>query len=78
MIVPSLSPASYMNLCLVVQLCPTLCDPMHCSLPGSSVHGESPRKNTRVGCHALPLGDLPNPGIKTGSPTLQADSSLVV
>ena len=21
------------------QLCPTLCDPMNCSLPGSSVHG---------------------------------------
>ena len=26
-------------LCLVVQLCPTFCDPMDCSLPGSSVHG---------------------------------------
>ena len=24
---------------LVAQLCPTLCDPIHCSLPGSSVHG---------------------------------------
>ena len=24
---------------LVTQLCPTLRDPMHCSLPGSSVHG---------------------------------------
>ena len=24
---------------LVVQSCPTLCDPMYCSLPGSSVHG---------------------------------------
>ena len=23
----------------VLQLCPTLCDPMGCSLPGSSVHG---------------------------------------
>ena len=23
----------------VAQLCPTLCDPMDCSLPGSSVHG---------------------------------------
>ena len=23
----------------VVQSCPTLCDPMHCSLPGSSIHG---------------------------------------
>ena len=26
-------------LCLVAQSCPTLCDPMDCSLPGSSVHG---------------------------------------
>ena len=24
---------------LVSQVCPTLCDPMDCSLPGSSVHG---------------------------------------
>ena len=24
---------------LVIQLCPTLCDPMDCSPPGSSVHG---------------------------------------
>ena len=23
----------------VTQLCPTLCDPMDCSLPGSSIHG---------------------------------------
>ena len=28
------------NMCvLLVQLCPTHCDPMDCSLPGSSVHG---------------------------------------
>ena len=28
------------NKCLlVVQLCPTVCDPIDCSLPGSSVHG---------------------------------------
>ena len=26
-------------LCLVTQLCPTLCNPIDCSLPGSSVHG---------------------------------------
>ena len=28
-----------MHACLVTQSCPTLCDPMNCSLPGSSVHG---------------------------------------
>ena len=28
------------------QSCPTLCDPMGCGPPGSSVHGDSPGKNT--------------------------------
>ena len=41
---------------LVPQLCPTLCSPMDCSPPGSSVHGDSPGKNTGVGCHALLQG----------------------
>ena len=36
--------------CLVAQSCPTLCNPMDCSLPGSSVHGDSPGKNTGVCC----------------------------
>ena len=40
-------------LCLVAQSCLTLCDPMNCSPPGLSVHGDSPGKNTGVGCHAL-------------------------
>ena len=39
-----------------LQLCPTLCDPMDCSLPISSVHGDSAGKNTGVGCHALLRG----------------------
>ena len=34
--------------CLVVQLHLTLCDPMDCSPPGSSVRGDSPGKNTGV------------------------------
>ena len=33
----------------VAQLCPTLCDPMDCSFPGSSNHGDSLGKNTGVG-----------------------------
>ena len=33
--------------------CPTRYDPMDCSPPGSSVHGNSPVKNTGVGCHVL-------------------------
>ena len=28
-----------MRVCLVAQTCPTLCNPMDCSLPGSSVQG---------------------------------------
>ena len=31
-------------LCLVTQSCPTLCNPMDCTPPGSSVHGDSPGK----------------------------------
>ena len=33
-----------------------LCDPMDCSPLGSSVHGDSPGKNTEQDCHALPQG----------------------
>ena len=40
----------------LLQLCPTLCDPMDCSLPGSSVYGDFPGKNTGVGCHTLLQG----------------------
>ena len=43
-------------LCLVTLSCPTLCDPMDCSPPGSSAHGDSPGKNTGVGCHFLLQG----------------------
>ena len=42
------------NDCLVAQSCPALCDPMDCHPAISSVHEDSPGKNTRVGCHALP------------------------
>ena len=63
-------------LCLVTQSCPTLCKPLDFSPPSSSVHGDSPGKNTGVGCHALHPGDLPNPGTEPRSPTLQVDSLL--
>ena len=42
--------------CLVTRSCPNLCNPMDCSPPGSSVHGDSPGKNTGVGCHTLLQG----------------------
>ena len=51
---------------LVAQLCPNLCDPMNCSPPGSSVHGDSPGKNTGAGCHALLQGIFPTQGSNLG------------
>ena len=58
---------------LVAQSCPTLCDPMDCSLLGSSVHGILQARILEW--VAFPsAGDLPDPGIKPGSPALQADS----
>ena len=56
---------------LVVQLCPTLCDPMDWSLPGSSVHRIL---QAWSGLTFPSPGDLPEPRIGPGSPTLQADS----
>ena len=38
---------------LVAQSCLSLCDPMDCSPPGSSVHGILQAKDPGVGCHAL-------------------------
>ena len=50
----------------LLQSCLTLCDPMDCSLPGSSVCADSPGKTTGVGCHALLHGILPTQGSNTG------------
>ena len=47
---------------LVAWSCPTLCDPMDCSLPGSSVHGIFPGKNSEVTCHFLLQGIFPTQG----------------
>ena len=40
----------------LLQLCPTLCDPLDCSPPGSSVYGDSLGKNIGVSCYALLQG----------------------
>ena len=53
--------------CLAAQLCPTLFDPMDCR-PSSSIHGDSPGKNTGVGCHALLQGIFPTQGSNPGFP----------
>ena len=69
-------PENKYNVCvLLAQLCPTLCDPMDCSPPGSSVHGISQARILEWVAIAF-SGDLPDPGIELGSPALWADSLL--
>ena len=53
---------------LVAQSCPTLCGPMGCSPPGSSVHGDSLGKNTGVGSHSFLQGIFPTQGSNPGLP----------
>ena len=59
----------------VTQACLTLCNPVDCGPPGSSVHGIL---QTRIlEWVAIPFSrDLPDLGTEPGSPTLQADSLL--
>ena len=46
-----------------LQLCLTLCDPVDCSLPGSSIHGILQARITGVGCHALLQEIFPTQGL---------------
>ena len=52
----------FRHLCSVVQLCPTLWDPMDYSQPGSTVHWGFSGKNTGVGCYFLLQEIFPNQG----------------
>ena len=54
---------------LVVQSCPSLCDPMSYSLPGFSVHGIFQARIMEWVAIPSPE-DLPDPGIKPSSPAL--------
>ena len=56
-----------------LQLCPTLCDPMDCSPPGSSVL--FPGKNTGVSCHFLLQGIFPKQGSNSRLLHWQVESS---
>ena len=53
---------------LVAQSYLTLCNPVNCSPPGSSVHEDSPGKNTGVDCHAFLQGIFPMQGMIPGLP----------
>ena len=56
---------------LVIQSCPTLCDPTDCSPPGSPVHWVFQARILELVAVSY-SGDLPDPG--AGYPALQADS----
>ena len=53
---------------LATQLHPTLCDPMDCNPPGSSVHGISQARITGVGCNFLLQGIFLTQGLNPGLP----------
>ena len=59
----------------VAQSCPTLCDPMDSSLPGSTVHGIFQARILEWAAISFSK-DLLNSGIEPGSPALQADALL--
>ena len=54
----------------VAQSCPTLCEPMACSPPGSSVQGISPGKNTGSRQPFPSPGGLPHSETEPTSPAL--------
>ena len=58
-VAPRLAALAHEGLVLSYSVVSDPCDPMDYSPPGSSVHGDSPGKNTRVGCHALLQGIFP-------------------
>ena len=61
----------------LIQLCPTVCDPMEWSPPGSSVHGILQAGILEWVTMPFSGGNLPDPGIKPvspESPALQVDS----
>ena len=58
----------------IAQSCLTLCDPVDCSPPNSSIHGISQARILEWVCHFLLQGIFPDPGIEPRSPSLQPDS----
>ena len=67
----SLRSGGFCDFLLVAQSCPILCDPMDCSQSGSSVYGLLQARILEWVAIPSPE-DLPKPGIKPRSPTLQA------
>ena len=66
----------HLCVCSFAQPCLTLCDPMDCSLLGSSVHGILQARMLRWVAMPFSRGSS-QPKSRTGSPALQADSLLL-
>ena len=58
----------------VTQLCPTLCNPVDYSLPGSSVHGILQARILEWVAISFSRGIFPTQGIEPRSPAVQVDS----
>ena len=68
------------KLCSVAQSCLTLCDPMDCSPPGSSLSMEFSRQEYWSGLPFPPPGNISDPRIESASaatPASAADSILL-
>ena len=58
--------------CLVAKSCPTVCNPMDCSPPSSSVRGIS-QQEYWSGLPFPSSEDLPDPGVEPKSPALAGE-----
>ena len=63
-----LVPVRYRYAMLICSVMSDSLQPVDCSPPGSSVHGDSPGKNTGVGCSTLLQGIFPIQGSNPGPP----------
>ena len=59
---------NYVSLCLVAQSCQIFSTPWTITCQAPLVHGDSPGKNSGVGCHALLQGIFPTQGSNPGLP----------
>ena len=59
----------------VTQSCLTVCNPRDCTCQAPTSKGFS-RQDYWSGLPFPSPGDFPNPGLKSGSPALQADSTI--
>ena len=55
-------------MCLVTQMCLSVCNSKDHGQPGFSIHGDSPGKTIGMGCHALLQGIFPTQRLNPGLP----------